>query len=46
MPGLHEGASLTQMFELGPEEIVYVPFLKAQIEALEDMGAMVSPHSN
>ena len=39
-------ASLSQMFELRAEKMVCVPFLKIQIEALEDIGAMVSPHGN
>jgi len=46
MPGFHEGAPVAETIKMGAEKPFRVPLLKSQIEALEDVWAMISPHGN
>jgi hypothetical protein len=42
MPRLHEATPPAQMLELRPEEVVCIPLLKIQVEAFENIWAMIS----
>ncbi len=45
MPGLHETAPPAQVLKLRSEKVVCIPLLKIQVDAFEDIGAMVSPQA-